>query len=230
MPSPSKVLHLPLWAKWDDVVQDMINREEVDKTLYYGDPELQKKPPPPRRTVSSSVSSCSDSEVEGNAERLGAFESRGLQKESAAGLNLKQSLPKDTTDVDMTLASPPAEISTGLSRSGSHSARKPPSHGHFQDISDLGVHETESSDLGVHEKDASDLGVHEKDASDLGVHETTTTRVSQAQSYKINKRRGAKKEATRKTTLSDRIQTHAQEVLNFLAGDSGACATSLSHH
>ena len=30
MPSPSNVLHLPLWAKWDDVVQRMINHEDVD--------------------------------------------------------------------------------------------------------------------------------------------------------------------------------------------------------
>ena len=193
MPSPSRFLHLPLWAKRDDIVQRMINREEVDEILYYGDPELQKKPPPPR----SAVSSWLDSEVEANAEGLRALERQGPPEESAAGLNLKQSLPKGTTDVDETLASPQAEINTELCVTGS-SAGGPPNHGPF------------------------------KDASDFGVHETTG--ISQARSSKIKKRPGAKKETTRKAALSNKIQTHAQEVLKFLAGDSGACATSLSHH
>ena len=206
MPSPSRVLHLPLWAKWDDVVQGMINREEVNEILYYGDPELQKKPLPARNTVSSSVSSWSDSGVEGNAEGLRGPERQGLQEDSAIGPDLNQHLAKNTTNVDVTLASPSAEISTGLSGSKSHSAREAPTHGQFR-------------------QDASDLGVHEKDASDLGVHEITRT--SQAQSYKIHKRSGAKKETTRKATLSDKIQSRAQDVLKFLAGDSGACAASL---
>ena len=208
MPSPSRVLNLPLWAKWDDVVQRMISREEVDEILYYGDPELQKKPPSARSTVSSSVSSWSDSGVEGSAEGLRGLERQGLQEENAVGPNLNQSLTKNNTNVDVTLASPSAEISTGLFRSKSHSAREAPTHGQFQD--------------------ASDLGVHEIDALDLGVYEITRT--SQAQSYKIHKRSGAKKETTRKATLSDKIQSRAQDVLNFLTNDSDACATSLSHH
>ena len=198
MPSPNRILHLPLWAKRDDVVQGMINREEVDEILYYGDPELQKKPPPPRSTVSSSVSSWPDSGVEANAEGLRALERQGPPEESAAGINLKQSIPKGTTDVDETLASPQAKINTELSGTGSHSAGGPPNHGPFKDASDFGVHET--------------------------------TRISQVRSSKIKKRPGAKKEATRKAALSDKIKTHAQDVLNVLAGDSGAGATSLSHH
>ena len=189
---------MPLWAKRDDVVQGMINREEVDEILYYGDPELQKKPPPPRSTVSSSVSSWPDSGVEANAEGLRALERQGPPEESAAGINLKQSIPKGTTDVDETLASPQSEINTELSGTGSHSPGGPPNHDRFKGASDFGVHET--------------------------------TRISQARSSKIKKRPGAKKEATRKAALSDKIKTHAQDVLNVLAGDSGAGVTSLSHH
>ena len=198
MPSPSRVLHLPLWAKRDDVVQRMIDREEVDEILYYGDPELQKKTPPPRSTVSSSVSSWPDSGVEDNAEGLRVPERQGSPEESAAGIDLKQSLPKVISDVAMTLASPQADFNTELSEIGSHSAGGPPTHGRFKDTSDLGVHET--------------------------------IRISQAQSSKIIKRPGVKKEAIRKAALADKIQNHAQDVLNLLAGDSGACAPSPSHH
>ena len=141
-PSLSRVLHLPLWAKWDDVVQDMINREEVDKILYYGDPEPQKGPPPPRRTVSLSLSSWPDSGVEDNAEGLRVPERQGLPEESAAGLNLEQSLPKVASDVDMTLTSPQAEINTESSGTGNHSALGPPTYDQLKDMSDLGVHET----------------------------------------------------------------------------------------
>ena len=197
MPSPSRVLHLPLWAKWDDVVQDMVNREEVDKVLYYGDPELQQKTPPPRRTVSSSASSWSDSGMDYTAEDLRLIERHGLHKECAVGLHAEQSLPTNTTNVDMAPASLPAEITKELSGTGGHSAGGPPNHGRIIDASDLGVHET--------------------------------TRASQAQSYKIKKRPGTKKEATRKATLSDKIQNHAQDILDLLSGDSGACANSLSH-
>ena len=172
----------------------MINREEVDEILYYGDPESQKKAPP----VSSTVSSCSDCGVHANAEALRGLERPGPPEESAARLNLKQSLPEGTTDVDVTLASPQAEIDTGLSGTGSHSAGGPPTHRRFKDASDLGVHET--------------------------------MRIPPVRSSKINKRPGAKKESTRKAALSDKIQAHAQDVLNFVAGDSGACATSLSRH
>ena len=198
MPSPSRVLHLPPWAKWDDVVQDMVDREEVDKILYYGDPELQQKTPPPRRTVSSSASSWSDSTMENDAEGLRLLERHGLQDESAVGLHVEQSLPSNTTNVDMALASLPAEITKELSGTGGHSAGGPSTHGQTRDASDLGVHET--------------------------------IRSSQAHSYKIKKRPGTKKEATRKATLSDKIQNHAQDILDFLTGDSGACANSLSRH
>ena len=198
MPSPSKVLHLPLWAKRDDVVQRMINREEVDEILYYGDPELQKKPPPPRRTVSSSVSSWPDSRVGDDAEGLRGLERKGLQEESAVGPNFNQSLPKNTTNVDVALASLPAEFTSELSGTGSYSGCGPSTRSRIRDASDLGVHET--------------------------------IRTSQTRSSKINKRPGTKKEATRKAALADKIETRAQDVLNFLAGDSGGCAPSLSHH
>ena len=221
MPSRSRVLHLPLWAKWDDVVQHMINREEVDEILYYGDPELQKKPPPPRRTVTSSVSSWPDSEVEHNAEVLRGLERQDPPEEGAAGP--KQSLSKSTTNVDVALASPPADFNTWLSEIESHLAGKPSAHGQVRDASDLGVHEP-----GSHLAGEPSAHGQVRDASDLGVHETV--RISEARSSKIHKPPEAKKEATRKAALFKKIQTHAQDILNLLAEESGACATSLSHH
>lgn len=223
MPSQKGVLHLPLWAKRDDVVQGMINREEVNKVLYSGDPEPQKEDPPHRPIVSSSVSTWPDSLVRDNAEGLRVIEHPGSPEESTAGLNVKQSIPRVTSDVDMSLTSPQAETNTELSGTGTHSAGGPPTHGRFSDMSDLGVHEN----ISISHVRSPTHGRF-TDISDLGVHETIPT--SHVRSFKINKWPGAKKEATRKAALSDKVQNHAQDVLNLLAGDSRARATSLSRH
>ena len=187
IPSPTRILRLPHWAKRDEIVQRIINREEVDDVTYYGDPEQNKSHPPRNKTISSS----SESSVEMNDQ--GSREQRHERpKENAAGLTPKQSPPRSITYSVQAHVNSPSGKSTNLERDRSHSTRKP------------------------------SFWAQNKDASDFGVHETM--RFPPAQSSRIKKRPTAKKEAAVKAALSNKIQTRAQDILNFLTQESSGCA------
>ena len=138
IPSPTRILRLPHWAKRDEIVQRMINREEVDDVMYYGDPEQKKSHPPRNRTISSSSESSVENIDQGSRELV----RHEKPEENAAGLTPKQSSPSSTTDSVQAHASFPSENSMSPERNRSHSTAKPSIQAQKKDASDLRVHET----------------------------------------------------------------------------------------
>ena len=53
VPSPERVLVLPQWAKRDEVVQGMVDREDVEQVIYHGDQDQSRRHTPPIRSISS---------------------------------------------------------------------------------------------------------------------------------------------------------------------------------
>lgn len=229
IPTQDKILRLPQWARRDETVQLMIDKEEVDETIYHGDYHQNKCRPPddgqnknhppdygqyknPLPSFNSIMKMYPDYSAEDNAKRLREFERHyephyepkrpRIREDKAAGLSIKQASPKNTTQVNNAHGSPPAGPTTELSRTQSHSVARPPIQRTKRGCS--------------------------REVSALGVNKTK--RVSPGQVSGIKKRSPAMRRVTRKPTLSDRIKTRAQGVLKFWALDSSGCATSFSRH
>ena len=203
MRSQDRVLRLPLWAKRDDTIQRMIDKEEVDDTLYYGDFDQDRRRPPPSRSVSLTPDFSAEEDPE--AVRESERHCERVQTESqkiVAELNSKQASPEKHTKVNNAHASLSARTTTGLSGTQSHSPAGP-----------------------ANQRTRSGLG---RKTSALEVKKTKGA--SWAQASGIKKRPAIMKEATRKAARSSRIQTRAQGVLSFLALDSRGCAISVPKH
>lgn len=97
------VLRLPQWAKRDEVVQSMINKDEVDEIMYHGDRKQSKN-------VSLTPEFVEDENVEslGGSKRHNQRNKQGKEEESAVGLASKQTLPGDTPKLNKAHANTPA--------------------------------------------------------------------------------------------------------------------------
>ena len=128
IPSQDGILRLPLWAKRDDIIQRIIDKEEVDQVVYYGDYSQKRRSSPPARTVSSSP----EISAEKKAKALLDFErhcKRGRKRKrdsSPVWLDLNQGRSRNTTEDDNDPASASIERITALSDIQSHLAAAPP--------------------------------------------------------------------------------------------------------
>ena len=204
IPSQDRVLCLPPWAKRDDIIQRMIDKEDVDETMYHGQYDQTRRHSPPHTTMSltpdwgaKEVAKASP-EFERQCER----DRQREQNETYAGFEPKQLSPSNTTEVKKSHASFPAASTTDMSGTQSYLAAGAPTQ----------------------------PTKHGRKPKSTAPSVDTTKRALRAQTSGIKKRPAARKTATMRVAASGSIQTRAQGVLKFLALDSSGRATSISGH
>ena len=184
-PSQSGVLHLPQWAKRDEVVQGIINEEEVDEITYHGD----------RKRPSRNVSLTPEFKAEEHVDNLAEIEQiprqfpQAKREECAIGLKSKRESPSNTSKAHeadaRTRASQPTEPISQGSKTQSRSRAKASTQQRRRNP--------------------------RRTVSVLGMVETK--RFLQAQASSITKRPRATKRKTKAATISGRPRTRAQGIL-----------------
>ena len=201
IPSQGRVLCLPPWAKRDDIIQRMIDKEDVDETMYHGQYDKNRRQSSPHRTMSLTP----DWGAEESDIASPKFE-RDLQKEQKeihTGFGTEQTSPSNRTETTNAHATYPAGPSTDLSGTQSYPA--------------VGAPIIQGTRHGRNRKST---------APSVG----TIRRAPRAQTSGIKKRPAARKTAAMKAATSGSIRTRAQGVLKFLALDSNGHAISLPGH
>ncbi len=198
------VLYLPPWAKRDEVVQRMVNKEEVDQILYHGEYDQNKSQTPPLTTVflTPDISTVKNAQSLQASKRQYKANLQRERKESDAVFSPKQTLPSNTKETNNPQARLPAVSRTDLSGTQDHSVAGAP---------------TQPARRGCSRK-----------ASDARID--NTKRKLRIQDSGIKKRPPARKEGSTKAIRSSRIRTRAQGVTKLLALNSCGRATSISPH
>ena len=140
IPTQSGVLHLPQWAKRDEIVQCIINEEEVDEITYHGDRKrsIRKVSLTPKLRAEEHVDNMA--EVKQNSRQ----DPEGKRGESAVGLESKPESPSNTSKAleanANTRAGQPAEpISKAQSHSKARASTKPTRRNPRRAVSVLGM-------------------------------------------------------------------------------------------